>query len=166
MFNLDRALSLSMNEMKSYIKRAQEEQAICQGMCKQQDECLYQWYIYPDGRMQLLYSCDGTRYNYFIKIASVPSNLGLGDCFYFVCPEKGVLCRKLFFYRGRFVSRQAIPQAVYDCQLEQSNDALCLLFEMMKMMDTKNRKAYYKGKITPFGRKAEKCLAKVRAFKP
>lgn len=163
MFNLSSALSLTMGSIKEYIKQAKASCSIIKGKCTNNAGVLYEWYLYPDGRMQIVYSCGDAHYNYIINIAAQPSNLGLGDCYYFVCPEKGVLCRKLYFYKGMFVSRQAIPKAVYDSQMDKSGGGFKMLLSILDVMQP-NRKEYYKGRITPYGKKMQKCYNMLRAF--
>lgn len=113
--------------------------------------------------MLLSYSCDGKVYSYSIPLVEVPSNLGKErGCYFFQCPKSSHLCRKLYLYKGYFVSRKYIPGAVYDCQTRgKERDAFIrLLGTGFLALDFKNRKEYYRGKLTPWGKKVEKAYSR------
>jgi hypothetical protein len=48
-----------------------------------------------------------------IEITTIPSNLGIGQIPYFICPEHRKSARILFLYNGLFLSRHAIGGALY-----------------------------------------------------
>lgn len=114
---------------------------------------------------------DTTGICYDVVLKAQPSHLGVGQHYMFVCPVKGVLCRKLYLYQGRFVSRRAIPNAGYSCQQEaKSTRMLHKLFGPPGWLyeDDKNRKYHYRDRLTPWGRKQEKITSRMdvaqRAF--
>jgi len=55
---------------------------------------------------------------YKIDIVSVPSNLGKGNLFYFLCPQTKKRCRKLYSIGGYFFHRKAFNGCMYQCQTE------------------------------------------------
>lgn len=64
--------------------------------------------------IELDYKCNEAPINYRVQLISTPSNLGKGVVWYFVCPETGKRCRKLFLkHTSYFVSRFAIPGGMY-----------------------------------------------------
>ncbi|HMS08060.1 MAG TPA: hypothetical protein PKE66_01150 [Pyrinomonadaceae bacterium] len=60
--------------------------------------------------------------NYVIRLATCQSNLGKGRIWYFVCPETGKRCRKLYLIDGKFGSRYANPHARYCSQTEPKGE--------------------------------------------
>ena len=55
--------------------------------------------------------------NYRIMLVSVPSNLGFGLVWYFVCPRTGKRCRKLYLVHGYFFHRSAFEGCYYEKQI-------------------------------------------------
>lgn len=59
-------------------------------------------------------------FNYKVKIVSVPSNLGKGNNYYFICPISGKRCKILYMAYGSnyFKCRTAYQNRIYyPCQL-------------------------------------------------
>ena len=56
----------------------------------------------------------------FIKrqLTSIPSNLGKGVVWYFICPFTWKRCRKLYLLDERFMHRSALPSEMYECQTQ------------------------------------------------
>lgn len=54
--------------------------------------------------------------SYKVKLVSVPSNLGKGKVWYFLCPITGERCKKLYGVGKYFLHRKAYPKAMYECQ--------------------------------------------------
>lgn len=56
-----------------------------------------------------------TDYHYRIEITPVPSNLGKGEVYYFLCPTTKQMCRVLYMAYGSGIwqSRQAYSQRIY-----------------------------------------------------
>jgi len=107
---------------------------------------------------------DTTRINYDVALTTQPSHLGIGQQYLFVCPVKGVPCRKLYLYEGKFVSRSAIPNAGYSYQGEPKSARIYnRVFGPPGWLgeDHKNRKYYYRDKLTPWGRKQEKIASRM-----
>jgi hypothetical protein len=59
--------------------------------------------------------------NYKVKLVSVPSNLGKGVVWYFLCPKTKKRCRKLYSIDGHFLHREAFTGCMYDTQTQSKN---------------------------------------------
>lgn len=64
------------------------------------------------------YRVDANFYSYRIALEGLPSNLGKGRVWYFICPATGKRCRKLYLIGERFLSRFACPSALYSAQTQ------------------------------------------------
>ena len=53
---------------------------------------------------------------YHINFVSVPSNIGKGSVWYFLCPHTGKRCRKLYSIGGKFLHREAFTGCMYESQ--------------------------------------------------
>lgn len=102
-----------------------------------------------------------------IQLVSVPSNLGVGRVWYFVCPHTGERARKLYcFSNGKFLSRVAYKEVYYESQLRSKfyrklDNTLGRSFKAEKYyaeMYSKGFTKYYKGKKT---RRHKKLLSKI-----
>ncbi|WP_010181223.1 hypothetical protein [Aquimarina agarilytica] len=56
--------------------------------------------------------------SYDIKLVSVPSNLGKGSIYYFLCPFTLKRCRKLYLVNDYFIHRSAVPNGMYSSQIK------------------------------------------------
>lgn len=160
MFNLNETTSISMHLLKGVIQVARKGTRQI-GTIRQGGRDMLSFSISEGAKDMLLsYSYDGKVYSYSIPLVEVPSNLGKEQgCFFFKCPKSSHLCRKLYLYKGYFVSRKYIPGAVYDCQArgKEKDDYLRLFGSGFFSIDFTNRKEYYRGKLTPWGRKMNKA---------
>lgn len=59
--------------------------------------------------------------NYFIKLYAVPSNLGKGEVWFFICPSTKKPCRKLHLATSHFVHRSAFSGAFYEKQVQSKH---------------------------------------------
>lgn len=122
--------------------------------------------------MQLSYKSNGEPVDYKVKLVSVPSNLGKGQVWYFLCPHTGKLCRKLFAVGKFFLHRKAFPNAMYEKQTYSSkNRQLCKVFEkafsserVYEQLMSKYFKTHYAGKPTKRYLKLMKQLEYSRQF--
>jgi len=104
----------------------------------------------------LNYKCNGEPVNYRIRIESLPSNLGKGKIKYFVCPNTGKLCRKLYLFSKYFLHREAFTGLMYQNQIEsKSSRYLLKIFNKVYLPDEvyeqrykKYFKTHYKGNPT------------------
>ena len=104
---------------------------------------------------ELDYMCNGVSSNYRVKLVAMPSNLGKGYHYYFLCPVALKACRKLYLYNGRFVHRSIID-GYYFIQLVKPRDRgmikMCRRqFQRERYLDesfNKYYKRFYRGKPT------------------
>ncbi|TDQ18609.1 hypothetical protein DFQ04_0414 [Algoriphagus boseongensis] len=66
----------------------------------------------------LNYYLNGSQSEQFIEILFEPSNLGIGDVWYFSCPASGRRCRKLVLWKGKFVHQSSIDHVFYRQQTQ------------------------------------------------
>ena len=72
-----------------------------QGVFNESDQYLY-----------LSYNCNDNSHYYKILLTSIPSNLGKGVVWYFICPFTWKRCRKLHLLDERFMHRSALPSGM------------------------------------------------------
>lgn len=104
---------------------------------------------------------DGENKVKFVAVTKRPSNLGKGDVYYFVCPYSGRLCRKLYTDGYLFTSRWAFNHTYSDRNLSKRNRDLFRVVDAMRETDREERyrKEYYRGKLTPYGRRRRKLYS-------
>jgi len=109
--------------------------------------------------LELDYSIRNKPISYRVRLESLPSNLGKGLIWYFVCPATGKRCRTLYGIGERFLSRHAYPNAMYRCQTESKSDRGLRRYitlngttrnpkAVWNFFDGKHYRTHYKGKIT------------------
>lgn len=94
--------------------------------------------------------------NYRVNLVSVPSNLGRGKLWYFVCPHTGKRCRKLYGAGKYFLHREAFPYAMYEKQtyskyqrkLDKVFSTVFCVDDLMEELYSKHFKTHYAGKPT------------------
>ena len=94
--------------------------------------------------------------NYKVSLVSMPSNLGKGLIWYFLCPTTNKRCRKLYSIGGYFLHREAFKGCMYDCQTQskknrQLDKTLGMYFKIdcvFEEINKKHFKKYYAGKPT------------------
>ncbi|MCI1267911.1 MAG: hypothetical protein LKG19_15150 [Saprospiraceae bacterium] len=62
------------------------------------------------------YLCDNVPIKYWLELVAVPSNIGKGLVWYFICRVTNRRCKKLHLINGYFVHRTAYKNAVYSKQ--------------------------------------------------
>jgi len=105
--------------------------------------------------------------NYSVSIVYLPSNLGVGEIEYFICPKTNTRCRKLHCINGWFYHRTAFSGCYYDCQivckkLRTYTVALNLnrdIGELYAKRFQKYRKTHYRGKKTKIVQQLDKQIA-------
>ncbi len=118
------------------------------------------------------YKCNGEPKNYKVKIISKPSNLGKGEVLYFVCPNTGKHCRKLYLHSGYFLHREAFSGLMYQKQLESKKSRdLCKTFDACYLSDyvyeeryKKYFKTHYNGKETKRFKRLNSKILKADSF--
>jgi hypothetical protein len=66
--------------------------------------------------LELSYSINDGPVNYRVPLVQVPSNLGKGSVWYFLCPHTEKRCRILYLVGTRFLHREAVRGAMYERQ--------------------------------------------------
>lgn len=66
--------------------------------------------------VNLSYTSNETVYNYNVDLVTVPSNLGKGKIWYFICAYTGKRCRILHLIDGKFLHRSALKSGMYSKQ--------------------------------------------------
>ena len=94
--------------------------------------------------------------NYKVSLVSMPSNLGKGLIWYFLCPETNKRCRKLYSIGGYFSHREAFNGCMYETQtksktyrqLDKTFGAYFKTDNLYSELYKKNFKKTYAGKPT------------------
>jgi hypothetical protein len=94
--------------------------------------------------------------NYKVSLVSMPSNLGKGLIWYFLCPQTNKRCRKLYSIGGYFLHREAFNGCMYETQTQskkyrQLDKTLGAYFKsdnLYSELYKKNFKKTYAGKPT------------------
>ena len=105
---------------------------------------------------ELNYTVNGTVINYRINFELLPSNLGKGFVWFFICPRSGNRCRKLYFIGTHFYHRSAYSFGTYQTQTLGTKDKFLIRqFDKMTKANnaksklySKNFKKHYNGKPT------------------
>ena len=106
--------------------------------------------------IELNYSCRNDPRKYRVLLVSVPSNLGTGEVWYFLCPRTGKRCRILYSVGGWFLHREALKGVYYDSQIRSKlmryyDKTFGPLYQTDKLYDELHKpyfKPYYNGKPT------------------
>lgn len=111
-------------------------------------------------RLDLSYTITRTNeeVKYSVRLVLRPSNLGVGEILFFVCPNSLKACRKLYLPSSQryFLSRQAFPNLYYDSQL--ANKRLRVFDKMFR--NERKIEELYKAGFRPYynGKKTRKHL--------
>lgn len=106
--------------------------------------------------LELDYKCNKAPINYRVQLISTPSNLGKGIVWYFVCPQTGKRCRKLYLADTYFYHRSAFKGCMYEKQIKskkyrQLDKTLGAYFrtdQLFEQLHKKHFKKQYAGKPT------------------
>lgn len=102
------------------------------------------------------YSYNQTPIKYRVQLVSIPSNLGKGFVWYFVCPQTGIRCRKLYLVNTYFLHREAFKGCMYEKQTRSKQsrylyNTLGLYYQtdhLFEQLYKKHFKKQYAGKPT------------------
>ena len=106
--------------------------------------------------VELTYNFREEPRKYKVALVAVPSNLGKGKVWYFVCPYTDKRCRKLYSIGGYFYHRCAFSGAMYETQtyskkwrqIEKLYGAYFDYEKYYKQLHSKHFTKFYKGKPT------------------
>ena len=103
---------------------------------------------------------------YSVEIVGIPTNIGIGKRWYFICPSTGKRCMNLISPSGcpYFLHRSAFTQLMYQSQKRSKEyrkyeAAYGWLFEeerLRNQLAQRYRKRHYRGRPTPLVMKIEK----------
>ena len=104
----------------------------------------------------LQYVIGEQKHNEKIDLECLPSNLGKGVVWFFLCPRSGKRCRKLYLSKGQFVHREECHAQYYEKQVEskysrmldQTYGAVLRADMVWEEIYSKHFKRYYAGKPT------------------
>ena len=106
--------------------------------------------------IELDYITNNEPRKYKVKLVSIPSNLGIGKIWYFLCPITHKRCRKLYLIGGYFLHREAFNRCMYESQtqskqyrqLEKTFGAYFSSDNLYSQLYKKHFKKTYAGKPT------------------
>lgn len=106
--------------------------------------------------LELDYKSNDTPINYQVDLVSIPSNIGNGVVWYFICPHTRKRCRKLYLVGGYFYHRSAFRSCMYEKQTYSHNNRwLCKQFDKLfnsekayEQIYSRHFKKQYNGKPT------------------
>ncbi|MEJ7739608.1 MAG: hypothetical protein WKF97_19460 [Chitinophagaceae bacterium] len=109
-----------------------------------------------DPYLELDYTSNNKPIKYRVPLVNMPSNIGKGIVWYFLCPSTGKQCRKLYLADTYFLHRSAFRGCMYEKQTYSRQNrirfhAFGKLFrtdDVYDQLHSKHFKKYYKGKPT------------------
>lgn len=103
---------------------------------------------------------EGRKHNQSIGVVGEPCNirsLSGTYVYYFVCPLTGAKCRILYkTIGGGFCSRKALKNALYPLQMDSHKFRYINYPPEGKQPYRRNGKEYYRGKLTPYGKRCQR----------
>jgi hypothetical protein len=105
--------------------------------------------------LQLKYEFRDEPREYKVRLVRKPTNLGVGEMWFFRCPSTGKLCRKLYSIGGYFLHRSAFQGCFYEKQIQSKNARFL----------EQNYGAYFKAESL-YRERRKKHLKKTYAGKP
>ncbi|TAL62566.1 MAG: hypothetical protein EPN85_02415 [Bacteroidetes bacterium] len=107
---------------------------------------------YRSPYIELYYTCNSKPVNYRVQLVSIPSNLGKGVVWFFVCPHTGKRCRKLYLVGERFLHRKAFIGCMYKKQTQSKRwrlwDSILDCEDAKEKIHSRYFKKHYNGKPT------------------
>lgn len=108
-----------------------------------------------DKWIELIYNYNSNEINYKVYLIPVESNLGIGNIYYFECPETKRKCRVLYQCYGSetFKSRYAYKKRIYyksQCcsKSNYSFERYFALSDTIQALDNSRMKKIYRGRVT------------------
>lgn len=102
------------------------------------------------GYLRFAYTYNQTQdFQYNVHLIALPTNLGIGQRWYFICPRTGKRCTKLFVANGYFQHREGIPGAMYRSQTRSHyRRSLDKYWNANDRLHRRHLKWHYKGRPT------------------
>ena len=107
-------------------------------------------------QIRLSYNSMGEPVNYTVHLSSLPSNLGIGRIWLFICPVTGKRCRYLYAAGKYFLHREAHSGCLYESQTyskqQRELNKTCRVYfgadKLYEELYSKYFKTHYAGKPT------------------
>lgn len=114
----------------------------------------------------LEYRINGKAKEQYIDLSFEPSNLGVGEVWYFICPQTEKRCRKLVLWNGKFIHQSCIQNLYYKQQTESNTERVSFKWirkhrkylELVKKQEQKYYKPMYAGYDTRLAVRATQAL--------
>lgn len=115
------------------------------------------------------YACNGESQKYRVELVTIPSNLGKGHIWYFLCPFTLERCRKLYLIGGKFSHRKACRGGgMYEVQAQSKKYRHLNTYfkseQLHEQLYKKHFKRQYAGKPTKRFLKLHKQLKKAEVI--
>ena len=122
--------------------------------------------------IRLTYNYQDEPRNYKVRLVSIPSNLGKGLIWYFLCPQTKKRCRRLYLVGGYFLHREAFNGCMYESQthskkwrnLEKMFGNYFDLEKYYKELHSKHFTKFYNGVPTKRYRKLRAKIKDAKSF--
>jgi hypothetical protein len=72
--------------------------------------------------LELDYKHNGKPVNYQVQLITAPANIGKGRVYYFICPNIGKQCRKLYSVGEKYLHRESYLGCMYESQTYSKNN--------------------------------------------
>lgn len=128
---------------------------------------------YPEqSNIELDYKFKGEPRNYIIRLIKIPSNIGKGFIWYFLCPMTNKKCRKLYSIDGYFFHREAFKKGMYQSQtrskqyrlLEQTFGKYFKSEKLVEQFYYKHSRRFYGGKPTKKNHRLQNQLEQAKSI--
>jgi hypothetical protein len=114
------------------------------------------------GYIELDYNYNEEPRKYKIDLVSLPSNLGKGKVWYFLCPQTKKRCRVLYLVGGYFLHREAFKGCMYEKQTKSKKGKdTRKLIDMVFSSDKLHEQLYQKHFRRTYAGKATKKYIKI-----
>lgn len=118
--------------------------------------------------IKLNYGWQGQSIAYSVSFIKVPSNLGAGHIWYFLCQVTGKRCKKLYFINGYFQHRgtgyyEKQIQSKHYRYLEKTYGPMFKTDSLYDQLHSRHFRKFYNGKVTKKYAKILKLLAAAAA---
>jgi hypothetical protein len=102
------------------------------------------------GYLEFRYTYDLEKYfQYQVPLVAIPTNLGMGQRWYFLCPRTGRRCAKLHMANDYFQHRSGIPGGLYNSQTRSGlYRMLDRFWRAQDQIYTPYLKTHYRGRPT------------------
>jgi hypothetical protein len=157
-FLFDEAKSISITILKkwNYLELGTSKRGVLTWSYNEEKTGSISIYVNHNNVLTVDYKCNETAYNYDIILTSIPSNLGIGNVWYFICPFTHKRCRKLHLISERFMHRSNLPSGMYESQTKSKSwrqmdkvyGSYFKLDELYEELYSKHFKTHYNSKPT------------------